>query len=126
MCRSFCPQQPQHLDLLHEIVGTLKNVGVAVNPLTREVARDGHHITVLVLVSQLVGLGDRIDVGCDRGVIDDALDLLTVDKARICNSRRLWTYCSGCLDDMISPSYTATGMVQLSTDPRVKWRSLPL
>ena len=72
-------QQAQHLDFLHQVVGALEDVRVAMHPLAGKMADRGHHLPVFGLVSQFVGLGHGVDVRRDRRMIDQAVHALASD-----------------------------------------------
>jgi hypothetical protein len=57
-----------------------------------QVAGGGYHLRVLGEVWELVGLGHGVDVGGDGPVVDNAVDHLAPDVARMFSSRRLSTY----------------------------------
>ena len=56
----------------------MEDVGIPMDALTREVTLCGHHVPVLRVVGQLVGLCHGVDVRRDGRVIADALDPLSV------------------------------------------------
>lgn len=71
-------EQSQHLDLLHQVVGALKDVRVTVDAFARQVADRGHHVLVFEHVREFVGFSDGVDVRRDRRMVDDLLDELAV------------------------------------------------
>ena len=66
---------PQHLHLLHQILGGLVDVGEAVDLLTGQVGGGGHQLLVLLHARQGVGHGGGVDVTTDEGVVDEGLGI---------------------------------------------------
>ena len=73
---SLLAQQALHLDLVHQILGGLVQVGEAVDGVAGEAGLHGHQVRVLGILSQSVGHGHAINGGTDHRVIHPVVDLL--------------------------------------------------
>ena len=69
-------QQALHLDLVHQVLGGLVQVGEAVDGVAGEAGLHGHQVRILGILSQSVGHGHAVDGGTDHGVIHPVVDLL--------------------------------------------------
>jgi hypothetical protein len=68
-------QEPDHLDLSHQVVGALVDVSETVDPPSAEVRRGGGQVLIARLVGQVVGHGRRVDVRPGEGMVHDVIDL---------------------------------------------------
>ena len=69
------PQQPLHLDLVHQIGVVPVGVGEAVDPPARQMGRSGHEILAAGIMGQFIGHGDGIEGRPDEGMVHGRLDL---------------------------------------------------
>ena len=69
-------EQALHLDLFHQVVRRLVQVGEAVDLVPGQAGGGGHQVGILRVLSQLIGHGDAVDRGADHWMIHPVLDLL--------------------------------------------------
>jgi hypothetical protein len=68
------PQEPNHLDLTHQVVRALVDMSEAIYPPSAEVRRGGGQFLIARVMGQVVGHGGRVDVRSSEGMVYDVID----------------------------------------------------